>query len=154
MIEQGVADGAPGTKRSNWDVPCLVAIGDKRTVSSRPQQARFIVHSEATQKSPQLSCVINSLYSKMNPGIKRNWSIGVRRKHEAGVVASSVASDGAPCGSIPGYYDFLKRLSGKSARERKATLDWCGGPYDPDDIDEQQIKTTFEQLAPNLADNR
>ena len=43
MIEQGVADGAPGTKRSNWDAPCLVAIGDKRA-SSRPQQARFIVH--------------------------------------------------------------------------------------------------------------
>jgi len=58
------------------------------------------------------------------------------------------------CGGIPGYYDFLNRLSGRSARERKAALDWYGGPYDPDDIDEQQIKASFEQLAQSLAENR
>jgi len=43
------------------------------------------------------------------------------------------------CGRIPGYYDFLDKIVSKQGKKRKAALDWYGGPYDPDDIDEQQI---------------
>ena len=43
------------------------------------------------------------------------------------------------CGGIPGYYDFLDKIVSKQGKKRKAALDWYGGPYDPDDIDEQQI---------------
>jgi hypothetical protein len=43
------------------------------------------------------------------------------------------------CGGIPGYYDFLDKVVSKQGKKRKAALDWYGGPYDPDDIDEQQI---------------
>ena len=41
------------------------------------------------------------------------------------------------CGGIPGYYDFLDKIATKRGKKRKAALDWYGGPYDPDDIDEQ-----------------
>src|SRR5205823_3681451 len=41
------------------------------------------------------------------------------------------------CGGFPGYYDFLDNIASK--RKCKAALDWYGGPYDPDDIDEKRI---------------
>jgi hypothetical protein len=39
------------------------------------------------------------------------------------------------CGGPPGYFDF------------KEALDWYGGSYDPDDIDEQQINVTLGRIA-------
>ena len=43
------------------------------------------------------------------------------------------------CGGIPGYYEFLDNIASKQSKKRKAALDWYGGPYDPDEIGEQQI---------------
>ena len=50
------------------------------------------------------------------------------------------------CGGIPGYYDFLDKITAKQGKRRKAALDWCGGPYDPDDIDEQQIVMNLQSI--------
>jgi hypothetical protein len=51
------------------------------------------------------------------------------------------------CGGIPGYYEFLDNIASKRSKKRKAALDWYGGPYDPDEIDEQQIITALNRIA-------
>ena len=51
------------------------------------------------------------------------------------------------CGGIPGYYDFLDKIATKRGKKRKAALDWYGGPYDPDDIDEQRIVINLKRIA-------
>jgi hypothetical protein len=51
------------------------------------------------------------------------------------------------CGGFPGYYDFLDNIASKQSKKRKAALDWYGAPYDPDEIDEQQIVTTLNRIA-------
>ena len=51
------------------------------------------------------------------------------------------------CGGIPGYYEFLERITATSAQKRKAALDWYGGSYDPNDIDEQEIIKKFKAMA-------
>jgi hypothetical protein len=51
------------------------------------------------------------------------------------------------CGGHPGYYDFLDNIANKPNEKRKAALDWYGGPYDPDEIDEQQIITALGSIA-------
>jgi hypothetical protein len=35
----------------------------------------------------------------------------------------------------------------KQSKKRKAALDWYGGPYDLDDISEQQIITALSRIA-------
>jgi hypothetical protein len=55
------------------------------------------------------------------------------------------------CGGLPGYYDFLDAISGpdkgKGSQKKKEALAWYGRPYDPDDIDEEQIKTALKHIA-------
>ena len=51
------------------------------------------------------------------------------------------------CGGFPGYYDFLDKIASKQSKKRKAALDWYGSPYDPDDIDEQQITINLKRIA-------
>lgn len=55
------------------------------------------------------------------------------------------------CGGIPGYYAFLDVIAapdgGKGSRKKKEALGWHGGPYDPDDIDEQQIRIALSRIA-------
>ena len=51
------------------------------------------------------------------------------------------------CGGLPGSYEFLGNIGSKQSRERKAALDWYGGPYDPDEIDEQKIVTRLKRIA-------
>jgi len=55
------------------------------------------------------------------------------------------------CGSVPGYYRFIKAISGpdkgKGSRQKSEALAWYGGPYDPDDIDEEQIRITLKRMA-------
>jgi len=51
------------------------------------------------------------------------------------------------CGGFPGYYDFLDNIASKQSKKRKAALDWYGRPYDPDEIDEQQIVINLESIA-------
>ena len=51
------------------------------------------------------------------------------------------------CGGFPGYYDFLDNIASKQSKRRKAALDWYGRPYDPDNIDEQQIVVALKRIA-------
>ncbi len=51
------------------------------------------------------------------------------------------------CGGFPGYYEFLDNIASKQSKERKAALDWYGGPYNPDEIDEQKIIAALKRLA-------
>ena len=50
-------------------------------------------------------------------------------------------------GGFPGYYEFLENIASKQSKTRKAALDWYGRPYDPDEIDEQQIISTLGRIA-------
>jgi hypothetical protein len=55
------------------------------------------------------------------------------------------------CGSVPGYYEFLDAIAGpdkgKGSRRKKEMLGWYGRPYDPDDIDEAQIRAALKRIA-------
>ncbi len=51
------------------------------------------------------------------------------------------------CGGIPGYYEFLDNIASKQTEKRKAAFDWYGGPYDPDEIGEQQIITALSRVG-------
>jgi pRiA4b ORF-3-like protein len=51
------------------------------------------------------------------------------------------------CGGVPGYYDFLKIIASRQSKKRKAALDWYGGPYDPDEIGEQEIVAALHRIA-------
>jgi hypothetical protein len=51
------------------------------------------------------------------------------------------------CGGLPGYYEFLGNIGSKQSKERKTALDWYGGPYDPDEIDEEKIVTKLNSIA-------
>ena len=48
------------------------------------------------------------------------------------------------CGGFPGYCEFLENIASKQSKTRKAALDWYGGPYDPDEIGEQEINSSPE----------
>jgi hypothetical protein len=58
------------------------------------------------------------------------------------------------CGGIPGYYEFLNNIASKQNKKRQAALDWYGRPYDPDEIDEQQIITALNRLANTIRPSR
>ena len=55
------------------------------------------------------------------------------------------------CGGLPGYYDFLEVISGpdkgKGSQKKKEALEWYGRPYDPDDIEEEQIQIALKRIA-------
>jgi Plasmid pRiA4b ORF-3-like protein len=51
------------------------------------------------------------------------------------------------CGGPPGYFDFIENLARKNSKKAKEALDWYGGPYDPDDIDAEQITITLGRIA-------
>ena len=51
------------------------------------------------------------------------------------------------CGGPPGYFDFIENIARKNSKKAKEALDWYGGPFDPDDINEEQIKITLSRIA-------
>ena len=51
------------------------------------------------------------------------------------------------CGGFPGYCEFLENIASKQSKTRKAALDWYGGPYDPDEIGEQEINRRLNRIA-------
>jgi Plasmid pRiA4b ORF-3-like protein len=55
------------------------------------------------------------------------------------------------CGGAPGYYDFLDAIAGpdrgKGSKKKKEALDWYGRPYDPDDIEGEQIRISLKRIA-------
>ena len=69
------------------------------------------------------------------------------RALKAALNSAKINTGGADCGGIPGYYDFLDKIAAKSGQKRKEAIDWYGGPYDPDDIDERQIVTNLKRIA-------
>ena len=48
---------------------------------------------------------------------------------------------------MPGYYEFLNNIASKQSKKREAALDWYGGVYDPDEIDEPKIVTALSRIA-------
>ena len=51
------------------------------------------------------------------------------------------------CGGPPGYFDFIENITNKRGKKAREALDWYGGPFDPDDIDEEQITITLRRIA-------
>jgi hypothetical protein len=51
------------------------------------------------------------------------------------------------CGGVPSYYEFIENIGSEDGAQRKSAFDWYGGPYDPDDIDEQKIITALRRIA-------
>jgi hypothetical protein len=51
------------------------------------------------------------------------------------------------CGGPPGYFDFIENIARKQSKKAKEALDWYGGPYDPDEIDVEQINITLGRIA-------
>lgn len=58
------------------------------------------------------------------------------------------------CGGPPGYFDFIKNIARKNSQKAKEALDWYGGPYDPDDVDEEQINITLRRIANSYRSRR
>jgi hypothetical protein len=54
------------------------------------------------------------------------------------------------CGGPPGLFQFMEDIASKRAKKAKEALEWYGGPYDPDDIDERQINITLGRIANSL----
>ena len=50
------------------------------------------------------------------------------------------------CGGVPGYYEFLKNIASKQSKKRQAAIDWYGGLYDPDEIDEREIVAALHRI--------
>jgi Plasmid pRiA4b ORF-3-like protein len=51
------------------------------------------------------------------------------------------------CGGPAGYFEFIESIASKRSKKAKEAIEWYGGPYDPENIDEQKIATAFERLA-------
>jgi hypothetical protein len=58
------------------------------------------------------------------------------------------------CGGPPGYFDFIENIARKNSKKAKEALDWYGGPYDPDDIDEEEITITLGRIAKSYRPGR
>ena len=54
-------------------------------------------------------------------------------------------------GGFPGYYEFLSNIASKERKQRQAALNWFGGPYHPDEIDDRRSSlhsSRFQQRSP------
>jgi pRiA4b ORF-3-like protein len=49
------------------------------------------------------------------------------------------------CGGPPGYFDFIESITRKNSKKAKEVLDWYGGPFEPNDIDEEKLPLTGSQ---------
>jgi hypothetical protein len=59
------------------------------------------------------------------------------------VTAGKRASPPEDCGGIPGYYQLLEVLGNPRHPEHEEMLEWCGGEYDPDEFDLQEVNRIF-----------
>lgn len=50
-------------------------------------------------------------------------------------------------GGVPGYEEFVRAITRPRHREHKAVLEWHGGPYDPDNMEEAEITAALGKLA-------
>jgi hypothetical protein len=51
------------------------------------------------------------------------------------------------CGGPPGYFDFTESIVRKRSKTAKEALEWYGGPYDPNDMDVEQIRIALGRIA-------
>ena len=51
------------------------------------------------------------------------------------------------CGGPPGYFEFIENIANKGSKKGTEALQWYGGPYNPDDIDEKQIEIALRRIA-------
>lgn len=109
------------------------------------------------------------LASILNRGLEEfayTYDMGDNWRHRIIVERIDMAEAGAPypaflagarrcppedCGSVPGYYEFLDAISGpdkgKGSRKKREALAWYGQPYNPDCIDEEQIRIALRRIA-------
>jgi hypothetical protein len=50
-------------------------------------------------------------------------------------------------GGIPGLEEFLEIVAGSDKEEKREALAWYGAPYDPEDIDEEQINFSLRRIT-------
>jgi hypothetical protein len=59
------------------------------------------------------------------------------------------------CGGPLGYFEFIESIASKRGKKPKEALEWYGGPYHPEDIDEQNAATASSALpSPSLPNNQ
>ena len=51
-------------------------------------------------------------------------------------------------GGLPGFYNFLDALEDPEHPDHEELTDWYGGPFDPNDLDEAQIRKRLARLVP------
>lgn len=51
-------------------------------------------------------------------------------------------------GGVPGFYNFLDAIDDPEHADHEELTDWYGGPYDPGDIREADIKKRLARCAP------
>jgi Plasmid pRiA4b ORF-3-like protein len=51
------------------------------------------------------------------------------------------------CGSVPGYYDFVKAVAKPRSRDHRRLTEWYGGPYDPNDLDLPAIRNRLGLIS-------
>jgi len=51
------------------------------------------------------------------------------------------------CGGPPGYSDFIENIERPQSKKAREALKWYGGPYDPDEIDEEKILMALKRIA-------
>jgi hypothetical protein len=50
-------------------------------------------------------------------------------------------------GGLPGFYNFLEAIEDLNHPDHQELADWYGGPFDPNAMDEANIKKRFARLA-------
>jgi hypothetical protein len=53
----------------------------------------------------------------------------------------------------PGYYEF-DSISSPRHREHKRVLEWYGGPFNPDDIDDLTLRLRLGDIAKRCRDGK
>lgn len=49
-------------------------------------------------------------------------------------------------GGVPGYYEFLEVLNDPSHEEHQAMLEWCGGSFDPEAFDLDEVNQRLSEV--------
>jgi hypothetical protein len=100
------------------------------------------------------STKLSALLSTGVTGFDYTYDFGDEWKHRIIVEAIKPAEEGRSyprflggerrcppedCGGPPGYFEFIESIAGKRTKKANEALEWYGGSYDPEDIDEEQI---------------
>lgn len=64
-----------------------------------------------------------------------------------GFVAGQWRAPPEDVGGVSGFEAFLEGIADPNHPDRAELLDWYGGPFDPEDIEEGTIRIQFDRLA-------